>query len=163
GRNNLKIAGLFLFFILAGVLAAIFISKRFVSPIIRGLEAAVSYDLDNTTDSKIAEIDALISQLRERYRSRTGQSLPDDLFEDFLSRLETLTPTEKIIAGCYMRGESTQDILGNLYISASTLKTHSSHIYTKLDISSRDELQLYYHLIEKGGRLEEMAKRAGIF
>lgn len=163
GRNNLKIAGLFLLFILAGVLAAIFISKRFVGPIIRGLEAAAAHDLDGLQDSNIAEIDALIEQLRSRYRDRTGQSLPDDLFEDFMSRLETLTPTEKIIAGCYMRGDSTQDILGNLFISASTLKTHSSHIYTKLSISSRDELQLYYHLISKGGRLDEMAKRTGIF
>jgi len=163
GRNNLKIAGLFLLFILAGVLAAAFISKRFVGPIIRGLEAAAAHDLDGMADSNIAEIDALIEQLRERYKNRTGQSLPDDLFEDFLSRLEMLTPTEKIIARCYMRGDGTQDILGNLFISASTLKTHSSHIYTKLNISSRDELQLYYHLISKGGRLDEMAKRTGIF
>ena len=163
GRNNLKIAGLFLLFILVGVLAAAFISKRFVGPIIRGLEAAAAHDLDGMADSNIAEIDALIEQLRERYKNRTGQSLPDDLFEDFLSRLEMLTPTEKIIAGCYMRGDGTQDILGNLFISASTLKTHSSHIYTKLNISSRDELQLYYHLISKGGRLDEMAKRTGIF
>ena len=163
GRNNLKIAGLFVLFIVAGVLAAVFVSKRFVRPIIRGLEAAVAHDLDGLEDSNIAEIDALIEQLRVRYKDRTGQSLPDDLFEDFISRLETLTPTEKIITGFYMRGESTQEILGNLFISSSTLKTHSSHIYTKLNISSRDELQLYYHLISRGGRHEEMAKRTGIF
>lgn len=162
GRNNLKIAGLFLFFILTGVLAAVLISRKFISPIIRGLETAASSDLDSPIDSSIAEIDTLIAQLRDRYKSRTGQSLPDDLFEDFFNRLETLTPTEKTIAGYYMRGESTQDILEHLYISSSTLKTHSSHIYTKLNISSRDELQLYHRLIKKGGRLEEMEKRADI-
>lgn len=158
-QNTTKISLLCLLFILIGIVSAVIISQRFVRPILRGLEAVATYDENQVTDSNIPEIQQLIEQLRQQHEQNTGQGLPDNLFEDFLDRLGQLTPTERQITSYYMKGLSTGEILAALFISASTLKTHSSHIYAKLNVSSRDELLLYYKLIEKSGRLDVLSKR----
>jgi hypothetical protein len=47
-------------------------------------------------------------------------------------------------------------VLAAMYISPSTLKTHNSHIYAKLNVASRDELNLYFRLLEQCDRLNEL-------
>jgi DNA-binding CsgD family transcriptional regulator len=156
GKNNIRIVFLCLLFVVAGVLAALVISRRFVRPIISGLNQLASNEIDDCTSSNITEINNLISQLREKHVNSTGQNLPDNLFEDFLSRVKQLTPTEKQIVSCYQTGKSTSEVLAVMFISPSTLKTHNSHIYAKLNVASRDELNLYFRLLEKCNRLNEL-------
>lgn len=156
GKNNTRIALLCFLFIIIGVLAAVVLSWRFVRPIRRDLKAVASFDTGRTASSNILEIQQLIEQLKLQHEQNTGQRLPDNLFEDFLGRFEYLTPTEKQITDYYMHGLSTREILAATYISLSTLKTHSSHIYAKLNVSSRDELQLYYKLLDKSNRLDDL-------
>jgi DNA-binding CsgD family transcriptional regulator len=156
GKNNIRIVFLCLLFVVAGVLAALVISRRFVRPIISGLNQLASNEIDDCTRSNITEINNLISQLREKHANSTGQNLPDNLFEDFLGRVKQLTPTEKQIVSCYQTGKSTSEVLAAMYISPSTLKTHNSHIYAKLNVASRDELNLYFRLLEKCDRLNEL-------
>lgn len=82
--------------------------------------------------------------------------LPADLFGDFIRRAKTLTPAERTIFDYYLEGKSNKEIISLMYISLSTLKTHNSHIYAKLNVSSRDELSLYAELIRKSGKLADI-------
>lgn|GEM_PF-2726032 len=79
-----------------------------------------------------------------------------DLFEEFIDKINLLTPAEKTIFNYYIEGKTNSEILSLLYISLSTFKTHNSHIYSKLGISSRDELLLYIKLIRKSGCMSKI-------
>jgi DNA-binding CsgD family transcriptional regulator len=52
----------------------------------------------------------------------------------------SLTPTECTIAGLVAEGRSNPQIADQLYVSHRTVQTHVSHIFVKLDISSRAQL-----------------------
>ncbi|AEF83452.1 helix-turn-helix transcriptional regulator [Leadbettera azotonutricia] len=82
--------------------------------------------------------------------------LKNQMFEEFIKRCKTLTPTEKIIFDYYVQGLSNQKILAVKHMSLNTLKTHNTHIYGKLGVSSRDELLLYIELIKKSEGLEKI-------
>lgn len=51
-----------------------------------------------------------------------------------------LSKREEEILGHFARGKSHAAIAGELHIGSATVKTHSSNIYQKLGIHSRDEL-----------------------
>ncbi len=62
---------------------------------------------------------------------------------DYLvSRLCTLTPTEREIYSLYLKGKTTKEIMTELNIKENTLKYHNKNIYSKLGVSSRKELLL---------------------
>jgi DNA-binding CsgD family transcriptional regulator len=151
---NIRLIVLCALFLLAGIGASVFIGNKYMNPIMEGLNAIGSQDIDSITSTNITEIDEIIRQIKAR---RTGKApLPDDIFTDFIERVKTLTPTEKLIFQYYLEGKSTGEILELMYISANTLKTHNNHIYAKLNVSSRNELSLYISLMEKSGRLSEL-------
>ncbi|MGH8909133.1 MAG: helix-turn-helix transcriptional regulator [Egibacteraceae bacterium] len=50
---------------------------------------------------------------------------------------ESLTRREREIAELVIEGKSNRAIAATVYISAKTVETHLSHIYAKLDVSSR--------------------------
>ena len=52
----------------------------------------------------------------------------------------SLSPTELTVAGLVADGLANPDIARRMFISRSTVKTHLSHIYSKLGTSSRTEL-----------------------
>jgi len=91
----------------------------------------------------------LIEKIKE-LRANDSQ-LPGNLFDDFIERIKTLTPTELKIFRYYAEGKNISEIKYMMYISTSTIKTHNKHIYTKLGISSRNELTLYVELLKKSG------------
>ncbi|TMM56356.1 response regulator transcription factor [Maribacter algarum] len=51
-----------------------------------------------------------------------------------------LSKQEKNIQGLIVEGKSNKEIAGELFISLSTVKTHITNIYSKLQVSSRQEL-----------------------
>ncbi len=51
-----------------------------------------------------------------------------------------LSKQEKNIQGLILQGKSNKEIAGELFISLSTVKTHITNIYSKLQVSSRQEL-----------------------
>ena len=53
---------------------------------------------------------------------------------------ESLTPTELEVVRLVVTGLSNPDIAGKLFMSRNTVKTHLSHVFAKLGISSRAEL-----------------------
>lgn len=53
---------------------------------------------------------------------------------------EGLTPTEQTIAALVAEGLSNPQIAKQLFVSHRTVQTHVSHVFAKLDISSRVQL-----------------------
>jgi predicted ATPase/DNA-binding CsgD family transcriptional regulator len=52
----------------------------------------------------------------------------------------SLTPTERRVVDLAVAGLTNPEIAARLFTSRSTVKTHLSHIYTKLDVTNRTEL-----------------------
>lgn len=151
---KIRLALLSLLFLSAGVIISIFISKKYTSPIAAGLSAIGSQNIDGIDKTNIREIDEIIEQIKAAHIGKS--TLPDNLFEDFIEKVKLLTPAEKTIFRYYVEGKTNSEILSLLYISLSTFKTHNSHIYSKLGISSRDELLLYIKLIQKSGYISKI-------
>jgi DNA-binding CsgD family transcriptional regulator len=54
--------------------------------------------------------------------------------------ISDLSKQEKNIQGLILKGKSNKEIANELFISLSTVKTHITNIYSKLQVSSRQEL-----------------------
>jgi DNA-binding CsgD family transcriptional regulator len=76
-----------------------------------------------------------------------------EIFQEFISNINLLTYTEKLIFHYYLEGKSASDVAEHMNISINTVKVHNKHIYTKLNITSKDELSLYVNLLKKAGKL----------
>jgi len=82
-------------------------------------------------------VDALFRQIAARQLRATTQSVAIEASTVFADRL---TPREREVAMMILRGHSTESTGLNLGLSLATVKTHRSHIYRKLQISSQGEL-----------------------
>lgn len=58
------------------------------------------------------------------------------------SKVIPLSKQEKAIKNLIISGKSNKEIANELFISLSTVKTHITNIYSKLNISSRQDLLL---------------------
>jgi len=52
----------------------------------------------------------------------------------------SLSKQETTVKNLIINGKSNKEIAGELFISLSTVKTHITNIYQKLNISNRNEL-----------------------
>jgi DNA-binding CsgD family transcriptional regulator len=57
-----------------------------------------------------------------------------------LSGIASLTPAEHRVAALAAEGHSNPQIAQQLYITRRTVETHLTHVFQKLDISTRGEL-----------------------
>jgi DNA-binding NarL/FixJ family response regulator len=79
-------------------------------------------------------------RLREQRRSRPRPPVvPEQGHGDLW---DTLTPTERVVAGFVELGDSNARVAERLVISRRTVETHVSHILAKLRLSSRAELRV---------------------
>jgi predicted ATPase/class 3 adenylate cyclase/DNA-binding CsgD family transcriptional regulator len=53
---------------------------------------------------------------------------------------ESLTPTERDVVRLVSEGLANKDIAARLFVSPRTVQTHLTHVYTKLDLTSRVQL-----------------------
>ena len=142
---------------LAMLLAATVLSRRFVKPINKSL-AAVRDGASEMVASGIPEIDELLTAIR----SRPAGTLPPEVearLRDFAERTGTLTGTERTILQYYMDGYTVRDIPELACISASTVKTHNRNLYRKLGVDSFDELKVYIELFASCGRSGELLNK----
>jgi DNA-binding CsgD family transcriptional regulator len=56
------------------------------------------------------------------------------------AKLKTLSRKERQVLNLILQGKNNQQISDELFISISTLKSHITHIYKKLEVSRRQEI-----------------------
>jgi hypothetical protein len=127
GYNNriALVCALALFF---GVVLSAFISRKYVKPIFEGLNVLRSKEnLDDDFRINIQEIDELVELIKSKQASANMPKSDgiDDAGEDFLRRLETLTPAERDVFALFVKGHTMNEAAVRMIISVNTIKTHS--------------------------------------
>lgn len=169
---------------LTSLLAAAFISRRYISPVLKTLEGiktgggyaslpktqyAEINDLlefltaqDEAAAAALAEAKATVrtetaadgAAEAEPVRRRTTGIDPES-YQQFLERLETLTPAERRVFDLYLLDKKAQEIADELSLSLSTVKYHNGNIYGKLEVGSRKELLAYIRYMRSQQRKKE--------
>jgi len=159
-RQQWILAGIFSLFLAAGIWLAVMMSKRLVKPLTEQMDLIGTDIPADEFRTNIPEVDLLINRLlaaHSRGQELQGEAeLRDGLFQDFLTAVRTLTPTELTIFKHYAEGLTNEEIQKKMWIAAGTIKTHKAHIYQKLNVRSRSELDLYVELIRKSGKFGEI-------
>lgn len=70
----------------------------------------------------------------------TIPSTDEEMYNQFIAGIASLTPTELSIFRFYLDQKSTKEIMVMLNIKENTLKFHNKNIYGKLGVSSRKQL-----------------------
>jgi DNA-binding CsgD family transcriptional regulator len=152
-RLNMLLISLLIILVIAGIIASLLISRKFLQPISKGLELIKSEDLSEAPRTNVPEIDDLIEFLANRnqalYQRAKQNNLSVTLLDEFARNIETLSPSERSVYDLYAQGLTAKEIAETLYLSINTIKTHSKHIYSKLNITSRAELLLYVNLLKE--------------
>jgi DNA-binding CsgD family transcriptional regulator len=86
-----------------------------------------------------AIISFLLQSMRSSHEKDEPGSIPDALSVS-IAKNYGLTSREEDVLLLLLQGRSYTSIGHKLFISKSTVKTHSNHIYAKLGVGSRDEL-----------------------
>jgi DNA-binding NarL/FixJ family response regulator len=63
--------------------------------------------------------------------------------------IEQLTPREREVLKLVALGLRNQDIAQQLYVSEGTVKTHVTHLLTRLNLRNRSQLAIYAHSLAK--------------
>jgi DNA-binding NarL/FixJ family response regulator len=87
---------------------------------------------------KIASISGAIG-LERHAREELDATGAAPRVKDFQG-LDSLTPSEKRVAGLAVEGMTNREIAQSLFVTPKTVEVHLSNVYRKLDISSRREL-----------------------
>lgn len=148
-------------FSLVMFLISFVISRQFVKPIERGIENLKTDDFyKNDSRTGIAEIDILAEFLKnkeEKYKSKGPvPSEIEEMFDRFIENSKGLTTSERNILRYYIEGREIAELPDLLCISLNTVRKHNRNIYTKLGVSSKDELQIYIDLLICCGRIHEI-------
>jgi DNA-binding NarL/FixJ family response regulator len=65
--------------------------------------------------------------------------------ESLMATLDGLTEREREVAIAISLGKSNAEISSDLYISLATVKTHVTHLFTKLNVSNRVQIAILVH------------------
>ena len=105
-------------------------------------QPAVTADRERATEALGSQAAEVIKQARQltaqavvsyARRSRGPRQRPEHGWD-------SLTPTEREVVRLVTEGLSNPDIAARLFISRATVKTHLTHIFTKLDVINRARL-----------------------
>lgn len=155
-RLNLLLFSLLMLLFVLGVFASFFLSKRFIKPISDGLNMIKSSDLNEAPKTKVPEIDDLIDFLstnsEDSFEDTGSETFSLSLLNEFIENTKKLSPAERSVFDLYVKGHTAKEIAEILYISINTVKTHNKRIYSKLNVSSREELLLYINMLKEVGK-----------
>ena len=153
-------------FLVLMLLAAMFLTRRFMLPIQKQIRALKDQkEPQEESNSGIIEIDELLAYMHARQAKPVEESkMPpgmEELFFDFARRVETLTPMELTVLQYYINGFSVNEIAEKEFISLSTVRKHNSNINRKLGVSTREELLLYIDMFRRCDLMEKIAYCTG--
>lgn len=162
---------------LFSLLAAAFISRKYISPVLKTLDriktgngyaslpktqyAEINDLLEFLTSQDEAAAAALakaeakaVATVPERRRSAEDGIDPES-YHYFLERLETLTQAERRVFNLYVQEKKAPEIAELLNLSINTVKYHNGNIYSKLGVGSRKELLTYIRYMRSQQRRKE--------
>lgn len=153
-------------FLVLMLLAAMFLTRRFMLPIQKQIRALKDQkEPQEESNSGIIEIDELLAYMHARQAKPDEESkMPpgmEELFFDFARWVETLTPMERTVLQYYINGFSVNEIAEKEFISLSTVRKHNSNINRKLGVSTREELLLYIDMFRRCDLMEKIAYCTG--
>lgn len=155
-RLNIILICLLCLLVSSGIIISIIISNNYLKPISQGIEIIKSEAAaSEAPKTNVQEIDDLINYLAT-YKKELSKKVEQDknqisMLEQFVSRTKTLSPAEHSVFNYYIKGLSAQEIAKEMYLSINTIKTHSKHIFVKLEVTSREELLLYISMLKEIG------------
>lgn len=161
------------------VIVCIFFSRKFLSPLLKGLEQIRKQE-HKSSSSPLAEIDDLFAFLAEKDDLREAahaelkkecdtktdelnkaqneiarlsysrkSEVDPDDYETFKTGMKSLTKMEKTVFELYLQGKTADEILEICAIQKSTLKYHNHNILSKLGVSSRKQMLRYATLLKQ--------------
>jgi DNA-binding NarL/FixJ family response regulator len=74
---------------------------------------------------------------------------PNCFSPEMPENLAQLTPREREVLNLVALGLRNQDIAQQLYVSEGTVKTHVTHLLTRLNLRNRAQLAIYAHSLNK--------------
>jgi DNA-binding NarL/FixJ family response regulator len=74
---------------------------------------------------------------------------PDRRSPELPESIGQLTPREREVLKLVALGLRNQDIAQQLYVSEGTVKTHVTHLLTRLNLRNRSQLAIYAHSLDK--------------
>lgn len=162
--NRLILIGCSVLLFVFALCLSLFLSKRFVQPILHTIQVIQSEKLPENGATGISELDELVQFVHSKANTKalqTANALPpniEELFHTFAERAKTLSTAERGILKYYIDGHEITEIPDLAFVSIHTVKKHNSNIYQKLGIASRDELMLYIELFRRLNRLNELTE-----
>ena len=149
-KTNLKFIYLSALIMVLGITISFVLSKYYIVPIARGIDI-IKNNPNNSKKTNIVEIDELIQFLSNK--AHTESTDPNSIIlNEFLDNIKTLTPAERSVFNLYAQQYSAKEIAENLFLSINTIKTHTKHLYSKLNITSKEELILYVEILKESGK-----------
>jgi DNA-binding CsgD family transcriptional regulator len=159
----------------ASLLGAVFISRRYIRPVVSALELLKTDKRTKLSTTRIVEIDDLLEYLtaldeERKLLGKENENLIAELedtkvrvsedeapvnitasaaYIQFRQNLENLTLSEQAVFNLYMKNLSAQQIANKLFVSINTIKFHNRNIYSKLGISSLKELKIYVNIMKE--------------
>lgn len=155
-RLNIILAWLLTLLVTIGIIISIVFSNNYLKPISQGIEIIKSTDPEDMPKTNVQEIDDLIRFLTV-YKKELNDKVERDKFqitvlEHFVEKTKMLSPAERSVFHLYVKGLNAREIADEMFLSINTIKTHSKHIFSKLEISSREELLLYINMLKEIGQ-----------
>jgi DNA-binding CsgD family transcriptional regulator len=166
-------------FLAVSLLAAVFLSKRYIRPVLQALEA-IKTDASAMPITQIAEIDDLFEFLSRQDAAPLDTSAPKTGSETapvknppaltantipvqpnlspylaFVERIGTLTKAEGAVFDLYAQGFKAGEIAEKLYVSLSTIRFHNRNIYAKLGVGSGKEMMVYIRMRSEASGSDE--------
>lgn len=149
------------------LLMAFFVSKLYISPVVKALDM-IKYSNNGIIEkTKIAEINDLIEYLSAQDEQRKMLTAEKELsnrkvqisdlrenlnpnissYNKFVCNINSLSPAEQAVFNLYIKGHTAKEASELLCLSINTIKTHNKHIYAKLNVTSRKELMVYVQMM----------------
>jgi len=146
-KTNLRLLAVCFILMSLGVLISFIISKHYIKPIHNAINI-IKQNPSKDVKTNIPEFDDLIECISTR-----EETDPDSLIlNEFLSNLRTLSPSERAVFNLYAENNTAKEIAQKMFLSINTIKTHTKHLYAKLNIKSKDELLLYVEMLKESGK-----------
>ncbi|NLX63615.1 MAG: helix-turn-helix transcriptional regulator [Clostridiaceae bacterium] len=156
---NRRVFFFLLVLLLISIEGSFWSSKFYLKPITETINKMKQIKPSEIEKTNIVEIDDLLEFLSKQDRDKETKAQKNNppvadiqninMFKEFLNNIRTLSPAERAVFDLYMEGYTAKEIAEKLYLSINTIKTHNKRIYEKMNVSSRNELMVYFKMMKE--------------